>query len=442
MAIMLRIMSASLVLWSLNAQATVAEEKYVRLWISTNSQVVGEQLNDESMPKEFRVFDLKTQAERVVPAAGLLKVESHLTDDQVVQFVGIAPLLAYRIKKRAEGANNSGQITGKIAQVTPTAVYVNIGTNHGIRADQALGVFRPGVEIKDPDTGKVLARERPKVAELEVFEVGESLSKARIRGNLEILLKAGDEVDAAVPRLQIAVLPLTDEAGVETVSGSSLREEIVTSLVKQGLPVVERSQLDKVASEGSLQRSSWFDPAQAQEFGKLLGATIVVTGKVVASDSTVVAHLRLVNTATAEILTAVSGKLKESDLAAAGAKAISTTKMEDLMKQARTGSSSQRRAAIQALADTKHPTAAKFLADEMLQKEPFTTPDALQGMGPVAADVLQRTIEFGDFSTRIKAMRVFTKVATKKHIPFLKTLLSDIHLKNDADRTIRRLEAE
>lgn len=76
----------------------------------------------------------------------------------------------------------------------------------------------------------------------------------------------------------------------------------------------------------------------------------------------------------------------------------------------------------------------------MLDKDPFTTDDALASMGPVAADALINVINTGDLHERNQAMKVFVKVAQKKHIPFLQKLTADIHLKREAERAITRLQ--
>ncbi|HWB00276.1 MAG TPA: CsgG/HfaB family protein [Pirellulales bacterium] len=417
-----------------------AEDRFARLLYGPSTDVVGP-IRKESAG-EMTIYDLRSLQEKTFPSSKILKLEKDLTDDQAVKYVGLPPIVAYRISERSVEFNKSGQATGKIAQVTPTAVYVAMGTKQGVRVGQKLSVFRPGTEIRDPDSGKVLARERPKVAEIEVFEASEAFCKGRLVGGLEIALHTGDEVDGEVTRFMIGVLPITDEAGVESVGGNALREQIVTALVKQDVPVVERSQLSKVLNEELLQNSrGWFDPAQAQVFGKQLGANMVVVGKVTSAGSAVEAHVRLVNVGTGQILLTVSGTLKEdvSTPLSAG-KAIATGNLKELMDRARSARLSERKALIKEIADTKSPMAAQFLAEEMLTKDPFTTSDALVSMGPVAADALVKVIDTGDFHQRVTAMRTFSKVATAKHIPFLKKLLSDIHLKSEAERAIKRIQ--
>ena len=252
--------------------------------------------------------------------------------------------------------------------------------------------------------------------------MSDAFSKGRLVGGLEVALKPGDEVEGTI-RVMVAVLPITDEADVNTVSGSTLREQLVTALVQMSVPVVERSQLDKVLGEELLQNHrGFFDASQAQQFGKQLGASVVVTGKVAAAGNAVEAHVRLVNVGTGEIQLAVSGKLADDAPTPSGSgKVVASAQVQDLIKKARLGDGSERKAAIRELGDSKSPAAAKFLAEEMLTKDPFTTGDVLVSMGPVAADALARAIDIGDFHERIQAMRIFTKVATKKHVPFLKS---------------------
>ncbi len=132
-----------------------AEHRFVRLLTGPSADVVGPLLTESST--EYVVYDFKTHSERRVEISKVVKSEIPISDEQAVKYVGISPVLAYRIGELSATANKSGQSVAKIAQVTPTAVYVTMGSNQGVAVGKKLRVFRPGLEIKDPDTGAVLA---------------------------------------------------------------------------------------------------------------------------------------------------------------------------------------------------------------------------------------------------------------------------------------------
>jgi hypothetical protein len=154
----------------------------------------------------------------------------------------------------------------------------------------------------------------------------------------------------------------------------------------------------------------------------------------------------LVSVATGEILLGVKGIIMDSGETTGNTttgKVASAEAVKDLIKRCRLEDNrSARKVFIRDLAETNSPAAAKFLAEEMLTQSPFDVPDALISMGNVGTDALARAVEIGDFHERITAMRTFAKVATKKHLPLLKRLSTDIHLRNEAERAIRRIQSE
>src|SRR5204863_1349261 len=126
-----------------------AEDHFARLLYTTTNDAVGPLRSGATA--EVRIFDLRTWQEKTFSADKVLKLEKDLSDEQAAKYVGIPPIIAYRILERSAGANKSGQAVAKIAQITPTAIYVTMGSERGIRVGQTLGVFRSGEEIKDPD---------------------------------------------------------------------------------------------------------------------------------------------------------------------------------------------------------------------------------------------------------------------------------------------------
>lgn len=414
-----------------------AETPLARLVLGPNSDVVGALLEQSS--KAVRVYDLRASEERSFPPADVLKIQQPLSDDQAAKYVGLSPLAAYRVKEVKNKPGHAASTKAKVAQATPSAVYVTMGSEQGITVGQTLRVYQPGTEIKDPDTGKVLARERNKVADLEVFEVAENLSKAKLVGNSSAALKPGDEVEGDVGKFRVALLPLTNEAGEQTLIGNSVYDELANALRTQKIAIVERSEVDAALPGKPL--GSLFEPQPAQTLGKQLGASVVLAGKVVPVEGQVSAHLRLIDVASGELLLSVSGAAKESiEGTDVVARPVDPATLREMIAQCRDARLGDRKQLIGQLGDTKSPIAAKFLADEGLLLDPFAAEEALIAMGPVAFEPLIKAIESRDFIKSNKAMRVFSKVATKKHIKYLQKLSRNIHFRTEAQRAIARLQ--
>jgi curli biogenesis system outer membrane secretion channel CsgG len=89
------------------------------------------------------------------------------------------------------GATDASGVAGKIAKAAGGTIYLNVGSEAGVKEGDEFDVFRAGEPIKDPDTGEVLGANEQKVGRLKVNAVmGPRLSKASaVSGNG---FKAGD----------------------------------------------------------------------------------------------------------------------------------------------------------------------------------------------------------------------------------------------------------
>ena len=77
------------------------------------------------------------------------------------------------------GTADASGIVGKIAKAGGGAIYVNVGAEAGIKEGDEFDVFRPGEEIKDPDTGEVLGANEVKVGRIKIIAIrGPRLSSA------------------------------------------------------------------------------------------------------------------------------------------------------------------------------------------------------------------------------------------------------------------------
>jgi curli biogenesis system outer membrane secretion channel CsgG len=83
-------------------------------------------------------------------------------------------------------------IDGLVADVSGSTLVLNVGAASGVRVGQKLQVMRPGREIKDPATGKVLRRTETALGTITITQVDDSSSEGTYAG--EGAAKVGDHV--------------------------------------------------------------------------------------------------------------------------------------------------------------------------------------------------------------------------------------------------------
>jgi curli biogenesis system outer membrane secretion channel CsgG len=77
------------------------------------------------------------------------------------------------------GAGDASGIVGKIAKADGGTLYVNAGSEAGVKEGDEFAVYRVGDQIKDPDTGEVLGANEMKVGRVKIMSVkGPRLSTA------------------------------------------------------------------------------------------------------------------------------------------------------------------------------------------------------------------------------------------------------------------------
>ncbi len=77
------------------------------------------------------------------------------------------------------GKGDTSGVAGKIARVDGGTIYVNVGSEAGVKEGDEFSVFRTGEVIKDPDTGEVLGANETKVGKIRIVAVrGARLSTA------------------------------------------------------------------------------------------------------------------------------------------------------------------------------------------------------------------------------------------------------------------------
>ncbi|HSE63214.1 MAG TPA: CsgG/HfaB family protein [Thermoanaerobaculia bacterium] len=77
------------------------------------------------------------------------------------------------------GASDASGVAGKIAKAVGSTLYVNVGSEAGVKEGDEFTVIRAGEVIKDPDTGEVLGANESTVGRVRITAVmGPRLSKA------------------------------------------------------------------------------------------------------------------------------------------------------------------------------------------------------------------------------------------------------------------------
>ena len=79
------------------------------------------------------------------------------------------------------GSGDASGVAGKIARVDGGEIYLNVGSEAGVKEGEEFNVMRLGAPIKDPDSGEVLGQNETKIGRVRVDKVmGPRLSTARV----------------------------------------------------------------------------------------------------------------------------------------------------------------------------------------------------------------------------------------------------------------------
>ena len=91
------------------------------------------------------------------------------------------------------GGNDTSGVAGKIARIDGGTIYLNVGSEAGVKEGDEFTVFRVGAQIKDPDTGEVLGQEEVKVGRVKVVKImGPRLATAAAQG--QATFRTGDAI--------------------------------------------------------------------------------------------------------------------------------------------------------------------------------------------------------------------------------------------------------
>ena len=115
-------------------------------------------------------------------------------------------------------------------------------------------------------------------------------------------------------KMRIAVLDFPDLGGNVTGLGRVVAEELTTRLfLTRRFEVIERQLLNKVLDELKLSAAGFVDSSSAQELGKILGVSAVVSGTLSQLSSTIRVNARVITATTGMIVAAASVELPKDE---------------------------------------------------------------------------------------------------------------------------------
>jgi len=189
-----------------------------------------------------------------------------------------------------------------VVRVKANEVYINLGSQNGVEAGMEFELIRTGEVIIDPKTEETIGSEETLIGKIKVSKVYEKMSIGEIVSKEEGQnISEGDIAYLKVPKLTVAVTELIMIGGESNVLGATIAEELMTKLGGiRRFTILERSRIDKFLEELDLHSSDLIDPESRNRVGRLLGADLLVVGKMNKRETTVDLFVRLINTETGE----------------------------------------------------------------------------------------------------------------------------------------------
>lgn len=125
---------------------------------------------------------------------------------------------------------------------------------------------------------------------------------------LKVLAAPLSERLASSGKKNVAVVDFTDLTGNTTELGRFLAEELSVDLamVAKGFRVIDRTHLKAILQENKLAATGVIDPQTARKLGQIAGVEALVTGTVTPFGDSVRLTVKVLDTATAEMLTATN----------------------------------------------------------------------------------------------------------------------------------------
>lgn len=198
----------------------------------------------------------------------------------------------------------------RVIAVEGNDVYLNVGSEAGVRPAMRFEVFRKGREVIDPVTGESLGPLLFPVASLEVYHVQERFAVARIiEKSAEVEVGMVARTGRAPPRVAVLEVEASDSARE---LGALLPDLLLTSLARtKRVVLLERAQIEAAVKELGFGQSGLARPDAVKKLGQFLGADYLVIGSVRSLEGSPVVTLRALTVADGTVQTVVTARLGE-----------------------------------------------------------------------------------------------------------------------------------
>lgn len=146
----------------------------------------------------------------------------------------------------------------------------------------------------------------------EAFRVSDEEREQTLAKLFELAIgQLADYSSARLPAsTRVATVPLVPSDALLAAQAEYLSEQLLVSLSRSQLfRIVERKDLQKILEEMELQLSGLVDDSQAAKVGNLLGAEVLVTGRLYAKEDRYEVFLKLLRVETGEILSATKARV-------------------------------------------------------------------------------------------------------------------------------------
>ena len=118
----------------------------------------------------------------------------------------------------------------RIAMAADSIVILTGGTKSDLNEGDTLDIVGGVGETKDPASGEVLQRSRPRGARVQITRIHENYAEVRIVGELAVKLSAGDRAASVTSKTSVLVASVVDGQGKPTQMGAGLLDELAKSL--------------------------------------------------------------------------------------------------------------------------------------------------------------------------------------------------------------------
>ncbi|MCY3824095.1 MAG: FG-GAP-like repeat-containing protein, partial [Nitrospinae bacterium] len=127
-------------------------------------------------------------------------------------------------------------LRGAVVAVKGADLYLSLGEKDEVVKGVKLNIYREGAPFRHPTTGVILGKLEEEIGEIEIVEVREKFSIARLvrlRPDTELSPRVKDTVRMSASKIRLAILPFVNQTK-EAVSMETLTRELGRQLLRSG----------------------------------------------------------------------------------------------------------------------------------------------------------------------------------------------------------------